>query len=104
MVDSISTPSKRLRPKSTGDMSTDSWLPRPLERLYKYVVPTDSSYQLINTEDSSEDNFRWRGCSRNMFYGILLGALIIGGASSGWYFNQRAGKGEFVKTNGTLTH
>ena len=30
-----------------------------------------------------------------MVYGVLLGALVIGGAGSGWYFNQCAGRGEF---------
>ena len=30
-----------------------------------------------------------------MVYGVLLGALVIGGAGSGWYLSQRAGRGEF---------
>lgn len=30
-----------------------------------------------------------------MVYGVLLGALIIGGAGSGWYFKQPVGKVQF---------
>ncbi|KAI4680306.1 uncharacterized protein J4E84_007954 [Alternaria hordeiaustralica] len=79
----------------TGDTPTKSWLPHPLERLLNYCAPADPSYHRIPTDESRDTTAHRRGLSKAMVYGILLGALIIGGVGSGWHFNQRAGRGEF---------
>jgi len=79
----------------TGDTPTKSWLLHPLEWSFDYFVPTRATYHHITTESLSEDKVRWRCCSKKMVSGILLSVLIIGSAGLGWYFNQRAGRGEF---------
>ena len=79
----------------TGDRPIKSWLPHPLQRVPKHFAPSNSSYRRLTTDSPSEEAFHSRSHSRNMVYGVLLGALVIGGAGSGWFFNQRVGRGEF---------
>jgi len=79
----------------TGDRPIKSWLRHPLERLLNYCASADPSYHRIPTDESRDNTAYRRGRSKSMVYGVLLGALVISGAGSGWYFNQRAGRGEF---------
>jgi len=79
----------------TGDTPTKSWLLHPLGWSFNRFVPTHAAYHRISTESLIEDKVHWRCCSKKMVSGVLLGALVIGSAGSGWYFNQRAGRDEF---------
>jgi len=95
MVDTMKPSTETLHPMHTLDKPIKSWLPHPLGTLLNYCAPADPSYHRIPTDESRDNTAHRRGRSKSMVYGVLLGALVIGGAGSGWYFNQRVGRGEF---------
>lgn len=99
----MSTSTRDLCPMAAGDTSGWQWLrklPRPLAHSFGYSRASSPSYQPIPTASPDRTApLNLQACSRTMMYGILCGALVVGGAGSDWYFSRRYERGEYLYVN-----